>query len=287
MKFNCKQDKLIQLIKEKGFNPVLTPRDDIKPLQILVKSKEGLFAWINDILGDNELTLTGDTLKDVFDADDPNPEIKKSELTSGISGTKSSKVELEAGVELAMFFLKAKDNSVSDEDRKAALKTALESMKEVSFSIDGDTFKYGVTWSSIESFLYGSTVKEKLPTLKKMILKDQIYIITHVLSSNSFTFNDANSSSASLEARLPEIKAMLEGDFKGAVSLSESSGIKYNGEKQMVFGVQAVQLYAEEKNGKISYHIKSKDDFKVRGEEDFRVEKVYELEDDDNFLLFE
>lgn len=286
MKFNCKQDKLIQLIKKKGFNPVLTPRDNIKPLQLLIRNDKGLLAWFNDIIGDQKLTLTGDTLQDVMEADDV-LETTTSELTSGISGTKSSKVELEAGVELALYFLKAKDNTASDADRKAALKTALESMKKVSFSIDGETFKTGVTWSAIESFLYGAKVNKELASFKEMILNNQVYIITHVLSSNAFSFNDENSSSASIEARLPEIKAMLEGDFKGAISLSESSGIKYKGDKQMVFGVQAVRLYAEEENGKISYKIKSKDNIVVRGEEEFQVEEQFELSEDDNFLVFE
>lgn len=288
--FNCKQkDELLELIKSKGFSPVLTPRDNIQPLDLIVRNDKGIIAWIKDLFSDQPLTHTGDKLQDVI-IGDAALEIKESELTSEISGTKSSKVEIETGVELAMFFLNAQDNGVSDEDRKAALKTALAQMDKVSFTIDGHTIKRGVSWASIDSYLTGATIREDLSTLKDMILGNQVYIITHVLSSNSFAFNEEGTSSASLEAQLPKIKAMLEGNFKGGISMGESSGIKYKGEKQMVFGVQAVQLFAKEENGKTSFRIKSKE-VGVKGSEnskdldEFPVKEIY-LEDDENFLFF-
>ncbi len=287
MKFNCeKEDELIKLIKDKGFSPVLTPRDNIKPLQLLVRDDKGVMAWFSDLFRDPTLTHTGDTLMDVIIGDDA-LEIIESELTAGISGSQSSEITLDAGAELALFFLKAKDNSTSDDDRKAALKAALASMEKVSFLIDGRTFKRGVAWSSIDSYLFSAKIEEDLSTFKDMILNGQVYIITHVLSSDSFTFKGENSISASLEGKLPEIKKILEGNFKGAISLSESSGINYKGDKQMVFGVQAVKLFAKVENGKMGFKIE-RAGIIARGSESEPTEEVNVEELDlgnENFLM--
>jgi|GEM_PF-5375485 len=286
--FNCdNNDELIQLIKKNGFNPVLTPRDNIEPLDLLIRNDKGVLAWIKDLFQDETLKHIDSGLMDLFEGDST-LEIEESKLATEISGSKSSKVDLEASVELAMYFLKAKDNTASDDDRKAALKAAFQTMNKVSFSIDGNTLKRGVSWSQLDSYLSNAEIRKDLETLKEMVVNNQVYIITHVLSSDSFTFNGENTATGSIEAKMPEIAAMLEGNFKGAVNLTESSGVKYKGETQMVFGVEAVLLSADVPEiGKTSYRIRSIDGLKVRGDGKFAVEEQLELDTNDNFLVFE
>lgn len=281
MNFNCK-DPLVNLIKKHGFNLVLTPKENIAPFQVFSRNESGIWAWVKDVFVTPVVDDTSASLNELFLSDGALPTVKEGAISNDIKGTKSSDLEADAGVELLLNFLKLPLSEQTDE-LKLKVQATLKSLKKVSFSIGGDAKLRSASHVGLDSYLSSAEIKKTVGnTFKDMIDNNQLFIVTDVLLSNSFSMNGSDDDSGNVTIDLPELKDILKGKIKGSFKDLDESGVSYEGENPMVVAFKAVRLLSKKDDkGKYTFKIKKSDAIAVRGEEDFPVEL---LETTDNFI---
>lgn len=282
MKLNCK-DPLAETLKKYGYNLVLLPKDNITPLQLLVKEEKGPLAWVKGIFTNPALNQANANLNEIFLPDSQAyPQPQAATVPSDFSKERSSDVGIEASVELMLNYLQIPEEKISQED-KLKIKAAFKSINDFTFAFDQSSSAVAVSTVTLDGFLRDAVLKDTVGhTFRDWLDHNQIYIITEVLKSNSFSMKTSEQNEASLEAALPKIKAILDGKFKGHLELANKTTIKHKGVQQLVFAVKAVKLIAKkDSNGEYRFKIKSKEGLILKGEEDFPTEK---LTVEDNFL---
>ena len=282
MKLNCK-DPLVQMLKKYGYNLILLPKDSIKPLQLLVREEKGIFTWVKDIFTTPTINQTNALLSEIFIPDsEAYPIAQPAKIPNDFAKGRSSDVGIDASVELMLNFLQIPEEKVTEAD-KLKIKAAFQSINNFSFAFDQNASTEVVSTLSLDGFLRDAVVRDTVGnSFRSWLDHSQIYIITEVLKSNSFSMKTSEEDKANLEVALPKIKEILKGKFKGHLELANETTIKHKGEQQLVFGVKAVKLFAnKDKNGQYHFKIVSKEGMAVKSDENFSVEN---LNIDDSFL---
>ena len=276
MTFNCK-DELVELLRKYGYNLVLLPRENIVPLQIFARTEKGLLRVIKDVFTTPVLDDKNGMLGELFITDSqPLPTSMQGDVVNEVKGKRSSEMGLDAGVDLMFNFLSLKDKEKTEE-QKLKLKAVLKSIDKVNFAFGEQTTSDSVSHIALDSYMKDAEIRDSVGhTFREMIEKNQIYIVTSVLKSSSFTMKGTSEDHASVTLNLPKVKEILAGKIEGNIDVFEESGIKYKGDKQLVFGFKAVRLLYEEKDGKVRFKIKNQDGMAVRNEEEFPVELMNE-----------
>ncbi len=281
MNLNCK-DQLIELIKAKGFNLVLNPRENIQPLQVLSRQQSGVWAWVKDVFTTPVLDDANAGIDELLIADEALPPVKAGTLASGIKATRSSDVGVDAGVELMLNFLKL-PISEQTEDLKLKIEASLKSIEKINFAVGGNAKMHSVSHIALDSFLHGASIRETVGNqFREMLDNNQLFIVTDVLTSNSFSMNGIDKTNGLVDINLPDIQDLFKGKVSGKFENAGESGLEYEGEQELVFGLKAVKLLTQKSDkGKYSFKIKIEDGMAVRGEADYPVDL---LATDDNFL---
>ena len=278
---NCK-DPLVKSLKKIGYNLVLLPKDTIHPLAILVREERGFFTWLKDLFIDPMLTDVNTNIDRIFIANSQTlpsviPSIVPNEITSG----RSSNLGLDISLDLMLNFLELPKKSLT-EDQKAKIKAAFNQSDKFSIAIDKSVSAESVSTEELDSFLMDAIVRDSLGhTFREFLEHNQIYIVTGVIKSNSFTIQKSEDADGELNVVLPKIQDILKGKIQGNLEMTNQSTIKYKGERQLVFGFKAVKLLVEVNNGQYRFKIKSNNDLAVMGDENFPAEY---LEVADNFI---
>lgn len=276
MKFNCK-DELVELLKQYGYNLVRLPRENIKPLQILTRSNTGTWARLKDVFTSPSLDDTHALLGELFTTDSqPLPTAVSGDVVNDLKGKRSSEMSVEAAAELMVNFMNLGEGE-NAEGEKLKIEAALQSVKQVSFSFGEGAASNSISLMMLDAYLRDALLRDNVGnSFREWIADNKIYIITSVLSANSFDMKGSSEQNASATINVPKVQEVLQGKINGSVDLFEQSGLKYKGKKGLVFGFKAVRLIADQKDGKWIYKIENKDGLALKGEEDISVDVLEE-----------
>lgn len=226
-----KKNNLVDALRDLGFSPVAIPNDKIQPLIVVEKHGNAY-----------RRTTSVESLFD-YDADkNPLPTIQQGVIPSKISKQTTSKIDGEIGLNL--------------------LQTWITQLAGVQFSFDVNYHKASTIEieflnnsqdetdiHEITKFLEKSSMATTASSYQDKIKNDEIYIITSVLKSNSFSIKvlDGNNNSVDLGAKQEQI-----GDVSVKIGADKQNQtlITYEGKIPLAFGVQCYQVFYN--NGKYS-----------------------------------
>ena len=79
----------------------------------------------------------------------------------------------------------------------------------------------------------------------QLLESDRIYVITKTIKSKKVTVNAKSSSNMDVDADIPMIQGVVGGAVKVYGKDETTSSVTYEGNSQLVFGFQAIQLFYE------------------------------------------
>lgn len=220
-------DPALTYLKQYGYSIVRLPRADIKPL--LLVERQG-----------KELSRLGpaDTL--FLAGTKPYPRIQADVTAADIKGSIKTTLSLGLGLALLKNFLEAFGAT------GAGLDLAYNKAKTVTFEFTGllsDT----VNLTELDQFLAAAKEDPSSRHLQTLLEADAVYCVATTLKSKSFVVDAAGESGTKLKVDIPAIKQAVSGNVAVEGGSNSTSKVSYTGDKLLIFGVQAVQLFY--KNG--------------------------------------
>ncbi len=276
----CK-DPLADLLKSYGYNLVVMPKPDILPLELLVKKGRRL-ERIGHI---GDLFLQGDTM--------PLPQVGGDvQLVKELQNQKSMGLNASIAIDILTNLFKALGKpKVMKQVKEIANGGEKEAAKEknndgfkgstlntVFGNVDKFIFSYrdvlenNINLIKLDAYLNDATLNEKAVAFTGHAKKNQLFIITSTLKSNSFSTEFVDNNNASMEVGIPAIKGVVGGNIGVKRDKEDTNKIVYEGEKNLIFGFKAVRLLFDKKTQ--LFKIKSASGVIIRGEEDFPVEAL-------------
>jgi hypothetical protein len=220
----CKESILTSLLKNLGYNAVLLPREGIVPLNILVKRQRKL----------NEVGTIGDLIKNT---DRDLPRITSDLQTANFSKEWSSSVDVDAGID----FLSNIFSGLGIGIDKISLENAFKRTKKMSFSFE-DVREDKIREIDLERYIVSGNVDPDSRVFKKKLFQDDLYVITSILKSKTFSVSSKTETDNEAKIDVPVIEQLLEGNLSVTTDTDKSSVMKCEGEKDLIFGFRAVQL---------------------------------------------
>lgn len=272
----CK-DPLADLLKSYGYNLVVMPKPDILPLEVLVKKGRRL-ERIGHI---RDLFLQGDTM--------PLPQVGNDvQLVKELQNQKSMGLNASIAIDILTNLFKAlgkpkvmkQVKEVADSGEKenkndgfkgSTLNTVFGNVDKFVFSYR-DVLENNINLIKLDAYLNDATLNEKAVAFTEHAKKNQLFIITSTLKSNSFSTEFIDNNNASMEVGIPAIKGVVGGNIGVKRDKEDTNKIVYEGEKNLIFGFKAVRLLYDKKTK--LFKIKSANGVIIRGEDDYPVEAL-------------
>jgi hypothetical protein len=231
-----------QILQENyGYNLVALPTSGLKPLQVLYKKQEGIIGWIKHLFHDMELSNSNSELNEfIVSKRHSFPQVIENKVDSDLKNSFSENLQSEAKIDVV---LKALGSNLLSDGEKNKLKVLLKETNNAAFELGGDAKEITINHRALDSFVTGANVHEDLgDTFRKRLKGSDLYIVTSVLMSNSFTLTSQNEATQSMNASFSEVKEIVEGSTKMKVQTKENSSIQFEGKEPIVFAFKAVQL---------------------------------------------
>ncbi|WP_346237047.1 hypothetical protein ABDK00_012590 [Niabella insulamsoli] len=221
---------LKNLLAEYGYNLVALPREDIAPLMLLYKKGKDVKA----------VESTVDKLFAIEDA--ALPVIKRDNSVTTIKGEASVVFDAEAGVSALDWLLKKlKMGNLS-------AKAAVDISHKVAITYE-NVMEDKVDMLELDNFISSSEpVEGKFNSFKEKLKDSELYVITHILKSNSFsvTVEDASGTQVDVEA---SIKGIVDANVN--VSKNKNKGVTLtheNADTSVVFAFRAQRIIYDQKS---------------------------------------
>lgn len=214
------------------------PKEDIRPLDLFSKNG-GALEKIGNI---NHVFVAGM-------AELPCPQVKEDLHTANISKMTSDSVHTKLGLGLLSNILAGmgvKDLEVS---------TQFGFANHLTFQFN-DVFEDKIELLELDAFLSAAKILPIGNNTKKLIEKNELYVITSVLKSNSISIHLGNTKKVDNELQIAEIHDILKGSVGVSYANESKSDITFEGQKKLVFGFRAVRLFFEG-GGYTAYNIAS------------------------------
>lgn len=253
---------MLNLLKSNGYILVGLPRTGITTLQLLAKEQQ------------NTEYLNGARIDEMLEADtSPLPIISKDNSVATLEGKRAYETDIEAGASLL--------KSILDTLKLGSLnvKTALDFSDKVVFSFQNIT-EDRIDLLGLDNFVNGALTKEaKGGYYQSKLQNGEIYVITNILKSDTFSIEALDKGGASLDLEA-KFKELATGNLNIDTSNSTKQKITFKGAEKLIFGIKAVRL---RKTGMFEFwkdyrfSLKPATFITVKSEEDFQAEF---LEDD-------
>jgi hypothetical protein len=218
--------QLKDLFKKEGYSTVALPSDDLEALQMLLIDSDGSLSRLG----------SADKIMRLFEPDEnATPlSVKKDVTVANITGSITLTSELKANIGL-MESLAAKIGvefgAGVERNSDDQLLFMFESPKKDAIS----------SFFDLDDYLNSSKL---IPNTYSDKLKDgELYIITAVLKSSKFAIGLVDKSNLGAALELPSIKDFVEGHITYGRGSSKQRVIQYEGDKSLVFGVQAAKVF--------------------------------------------
>lgn len=218
--------QLKDLLANEGYSTVALPSDDIECLQMLLQTSDGVLSRLG----------SGDRIKKLFKIDPRQPSliVNLDATLPSITGS----VCLVSNAQASIGFLQSLTKIIG-----VSLGFALDASSEdqLVFMFEAPK-KDGIdSWVDLENYMNSSELAQTSYSDK---LKDnEIYIITSVLKSNNFAVGLVHKDNLGAALVLPTVKDFVEGSITMGKGCDSKRVKEYKGDKSLVFGFQAVQVY--------------------------------------------
>ncbi len=217
-------DPLLTALKAQGYNVVRLPRADIKPLQVLARTRTNL-----DALGPLSDVLGGDGL----------PAIRLDEPSAPVSGNKSrtNAVNAKVGVGFLGSIIQALGGKTAGLDAK------YERAGTVTFEFLEVT-RDSVDITKLDPFLGRGKLDPNSAFARKLLEGDGLYILTATLKSRKIKVDTTDTSNSSVGVDVPAIQGIVGANLEVTSKAQDGSSIVFDGKDQppLVFAFQAVRV---------------------------------------------
>ena len=240
-----------------GFILLEIPTENVHPLQILTKGENGT------------VYLQNFTIKDIFPKSEYALPVMSSdlEIPSGMEMAADLNLSINSNISILQSLLKLIGSSAIasfDQNKINSIKLILNFPK-----------KNTVNEFKLDAYINKATMNEDSVSFKKMLLKDEVYVITEIIKCKDFTLvaSDSNTINAEASASLPEI-GNLESGLSHKTDRSNSQN--YKGNSYLTIGIKAYRiLYDKSFWGKGGFRISQEKEIKtIKGEERFSGESL-------------
>ena len=259
------------LLTQRGYSIVALPKTGIHPLQLLSDEDSHLSSLEADI----ELLFEPGKV----------PKVSPNTKVAPISGRKALEFKLSAGMD----FLKGIFKALRLNSAKLEAKANASRDYKVEFSYE-NVKEDKVSNLALDQFLSAATAIEgKFRTYEERLKNSELYVITSVLKSNSFSIKitDANGQGVDLNTAL---QGMVEANVKIDRNHSDGYTITHKGEALLIFAFKAVQIYYDKaqwwefwKSDEASFRIREEEGLVLKADEvtdeDVPVNELYTGDD--------
>lgn len=272
---NCKDELALFLRKKYGYNLIKLPKEGILPLQLLIRRNEGIVDKIKNLFLPVALDDSHSYLENLLKSSTKTlPKPKKRLIPNSLKGRKSSKISSAIAIKLFDNFFSSLAETSNEEEVavKQQFESIFKSHNSWEFMFDKNSITYSVDLINLDSYLSNSKLIKDISenTINQLMLGD-IFVITSVLMSNSFSIIEADDNDFLNKISLEKLKKLITSDVGLNISKENNSEIKFKGRNLLTFGFQAAQLYFREpkfSNGLPYLSLRPKDNLTVRGNED-------------------
>jgi len=228
------RDPLVNHLKKEGLNVVYPPRENLAPLELMLRTGRQLVRW-------------GDT-SDAFDSTYAVPEIEINAAVPNLFKSLSATHDLSIGLSLLSTLLGQAGG------KALGLKTAYKDARKLVFSYDGIT-RDSCDPLKIDKYLNSGQLTAGAVSTSKYLKSDSLYVVAEVYKTAKLSVSAVNESGASIDVDVPEIQ--LLNDAKVSVSVDKQSEHKliYQGNTPLTFGVRAFKIDYVSKSSSVEYHL--------------------------------
>ena len=217
----CK-DAAATYLQDLGYNVVRHPREGIAPLQLL-----GAQNGETHYLGGIEQLLTH--------ASGELPGVAKDEVTVGIHGQKSSKIDAAIGINILQSALSALGG-------KLGISAGFKKMRTLQFVFD-QVLSDSIKPLTLGTYLRGGIVDADNPVLNQYVLGNgRVFVITRTVKTNKFTVIAESSKDAAASLDVPAIQEIVSGSVKVTAASEDARTVAFEGSKCVVFGFQCFEI---------------------------------------------
>ncbi len=248
-------------LQQFGYNLVKLPKPDIYPLQILAKQDNENVYKIGNI---NDFFMQGDEVA--------KPAIEKDKtIPNLIEGTYALNLDFKTKLNLLNLW-KSVFNG-------ANFQAQIKNNDRLVFSYLNGKITEVNSLANLNAYINDAHINDKkLSTYREELENNELFIITSVLYSNSFSIELIDSNDLNAKADISDSNQVVEIETGLQRKKEKNDKISYKSEDtSLVVGFQAVKLIYNKKfwsNKKANYKIKSVEGIVLRSEEDFPVIKL-------------
>ncbi len=250
-------------LQEEGFIPVALPSEGIEVQQVMVREPKKTFKRFPDKIV--KLFREGNSA--------PAPFTQRDMVVAELKGA----FAMNAKGGAALGFM---DKLVKTIGINLGFKLKLDVDEQLVFLFEDPVKDEISSFQDLNAYLDSGTVVNG--DFGKKLKDGEIYIITALLKSSKFTIGIVKESDLDAALNLPTIKDFVEGEFTFSKDKSVKRFIQYDGEKDLVFGIQASQLLYDRSlwqslvGKKGAFRIISADGVVVRKNEKLKVDLLKE-----------
>lgn len=225
----CK-DKYVTFLNGFGYNIVRLPRTGIGPLLML-----GRQTGTTTLIGDIKLLLDGSKR--------PRPIVEENLDAAPVKGQQSSSLDLALGLNILGTFIGAFGGNLG-------VKSAYKGARAITFQFD-DVLLDRVLPGDIGEYLKEGDLNAENIVLQEYVLGNgDLFVITEVLKSRSFSVTASKKDGGELALEVPEVQGAVGGNVKVSASSQSKSTLTYAGANYLTFGFQCYHVGVE--NGRLS-----------------------------------
>jgi hypothetical protein len=215
----CK-DEITKHLKSFKYNTIYPPRASALPMEVLVKNKGGLTRW--------------GYLDDVFQSDEPLPEVLADGDTLDIQGQITGRHDISLGITILGSLISAAGGNLGI---KAVYKTA----RTLKFQYEQVT-RHFVKPVRLDAYISRGAPVDGLFTTAELLEDDRLFIFTSVLKACKVVVEAEKSGGGSLEVEVPVIQQMVGGNVAVTPENSTNTRVGYEGKIPVGFGFKAVKI---------------------------------------------
>ncbi len=230
----CK-DISVKALNELGYNVVREPRVGIDPFSFLTRDHKNM-------------TLLG-SIEDVILNPKPLPNVKKDQPAASISGTKTNKIDFNAGLNFlskVLKFLGAGSLGI-DAAYKNAHKIEFEYL-DVHFD--------SVTANELAKYIRNAEPDLNHPFFDNFDQENESFVIIETLKSSSFATIAFDEHGTKIGIDVDAIKAIVGANVKVETGAEGTTKVSFKGETPLVFGYKACPVWAVVDAGKAEFRVK-------------------------------
>lgn len=217
----CK-DPATTYLQRLGFNVIRHPDAGLAPMK-LVGRRAG------------ETRLLGDLQQLIEETEQRLPEWKKDIEAAEISGQSTSSLKASLGIQILGDLIGALGGNIG-------VKAAYEQAKRVTFTF-GDVVKDRVMPLDVGQYLCDAEIDFGNKVLREYVLgSGQLFVITEIVKSKSFTVEASSKSGGSLELEVPVVNDLVGAEVEVSGEAETSSKITYDGKDRLPFGFQVFEI---------------------------------------------